>query len=123
MGLYLLVADGWRNVFRSAWWMRPLTALVVVAAVALPWYVWVGYRTDGEWLRKFFIEFNLRPFQQPILTHGDTSFLNSTLAIVASILYFFYHIPAILVGFFPWSVFLGPTLLDTIGRRRTGVRL
>ena len=96
--------------------MRPVTALVVVAAVALPWYVWVGVRTDGQWLRKFFIEFNLRPFRQPILTHGDTSFLNSTLAVVASIVYFFYHIPAILVGFFPWSVFLGPTLVDTIGR-------
>ena len=118
MGLYLLVADGWRNVFRSAWWMRPFTAIVVVAAVALPWYVWVGVRTDGEWLRKFFIEFNLRPFKQPILGHGDASSLDRALAVLVSISYYFYHVPAVLVGFFPWSVFLGPTLVDTVQRIR-----
>jgi 4-amino-4-deoxy-L-arabinose transferase-like glycosyltransferase len=118
MGLYLLAADGWRKVLRSAWWMRPFTALAVIAAVALPWYVCVGIRTDGEWLRKFFVEFNLRPFRQPILTHGDTSFLTSTLAVLVSILYYFYHVPVILVGFFPWSVFLGPTVIDVTGRIR-----
>ena len=120
MGLYLLVADGWRNLFRSAWWMRPFTALVVVAAVALPWYVWVGYRTEGEWLRKFFIEFNLRPFKQPILGHGDANayFLHRTAAILVSLSYYLYHIPAILVGFFPWSVLLGPTVIDVVRRIR-----
>lgn len=120
MGLYLLVADGWRNLFRSAWWMRPLTAIVVVAAVAVPWYAWVGYRTDGEWLRKFFIEFNLRPFKQPILGHGDGSsyFLHRTVAILVSLSYYLYHIPAILVGFFPWSVLLGPTVVDIVRRVR-----
>ena len=120
MALYLLAADGWRNLFRSAWWMRPFTAIAVVAAVALPWYVMVGMRTEGEWLRKFFVEFNLRPFQQPILGHGDASsyYLDRTLAILVSLSYYFYHVPAILVGFFPWSVFLGPTLVDTIGRIR-----
>jgi 4-amino-4-deoxy-L-arabinose transferase-like glycosyltransferase len=125
MGLYLLVADGWRNVLRSAWWMRPLTAVVVIAAVAVPWYALVGYRTDGEWLRKFFIEFNLRPLSQPILGHGDTSFLTSTLALLASIAYYFYHVPAVLVGFFPWSVFLGPTLVGLVAllRKKGGLFL
>lgn len=120
MGLYLLVADGWRNLFRSAWWMRPFTAIVVVAAVALPWYVWVGIDTHGEWLRKFFIEFNLRPFKQPILGHGDgdSFILDRTLAILVSLSYYLYHIPAILVGFFPWSVLLGPTVVDIVRRIR-----
>ena len=118
MGLYLLVANGWRNVFRSAWQMRPLMAIIVIAAVALPWYVMVGIRTDGEWLRKFFIEFNLRPFKQPILSHGDVSMFSSALAVLVSILYYFYQVPAVLVGFFPWSVFLGPTLADVTQRIR-----
>jgi 4-amino-4-deoxy-L-arabinose transferase-like glycosyltransferase len=123
MGLYLLVADGWRNVLQSAWWMRPFTAVVVIAAVAVPWYAMVGYRTDGEWLRKFFIEFNLRPLKQPILGHGDTSFLTSSLAVLVSILYYFYHVPAVLVGFFPWSVFLGPTLIGVLWllRKKSGL--
>jgi len=120
MGLYLLVVGGWRKLLWSAWWMRPLTALVVIAAVALPWYVWVGIQTDGRWLREFFFEFNLRPFKQPILGHGDASSLQRTLAFLISLLYYFYHIPALLVGFFPWSVFLGPTLIETFRRVRRG---
>jgi 4-amino-4-deoxy-L-arabinose transferase-like glycosyltransferase len=116
MGLFLLAADGWRNLFRSAWSIRPLTGLLVMAAVALPWYVWVGVRTDGEWLRRFFLEFNLRPFKQPIQGHGAASSLDQLRAAFVSILYYFFHVPAILVGFFPWSVFLGPTLVDTFQR-------
>ena len=73
----------------------------------------VGRETHWEWPRKFFLEFNLRPFKQPILSHGDVSFLNKTLAVFASIAYYFYYIPAILYGFFPWSVFMVPTLLET----------
>jgi 4-amino-4-deoxy-L-arabinose transferase-like glycosyltransferase len=106
MGLYLLVVNGWWNLLRSAWWMRPFTAIVVVAAVAVPWYVLVGVRTDGEWLRKFFIDFNLRPFKQPIQGHGGW------------LLSYLFHIPGILFGFFPWAVFLGPTLVDTVQRLR-----
>ncbi len=89
-----------------------------MAAVAVPWYVWVGIETHGEWPRKFFIEFNLRPFKQPILSHGDVSSFDRATAILVSILYYFYHIPAVLCGFFPWAVFLGPTLVDTIRRIR-----
>jgi 4-amino-4-deoxy-L-arabinose transferase-like glycosyltransferase len=118
MGLFLLLDRGWRNLLRSAWWMRPFTALIVVAAVAAPWYVWVGLRTDWEWPRQFFLEFNLRPFRQPILGHGEASSLHRALTGLVSILYYFYHVPAILVGFFPWSVLLGPTLADTIQRIR-----
>ncbi len=114
MGLYLLVTNGWRNAFRSAWQMRPFTAILVMAAVAVPWYAWVGVRTDGEWLRRFFIDFNLRPFKQPILSHGDVSSLDHAMAVLASIAYYFYHVPALLVGFFPWAVFIGPMLVDTV---------
>lgn len=121
MGLYMLLADGWRNVLRSVWWLRPFTAIAVVAAVAVPWYVMVGIRTDGEWLRKFFIEFNLRPFKQPILGHGDGSsyFLHRTTAMLISLSYYLYHIPAILAGFFPWSILLGPTVVDIVRRVRS----
>jgi len=118
MGLFLLVARGWRKLLSSARWMRPVTALLVVAAVAVPWYAWVGVRTHGEWLRVFFVEFNLRPFRQPILSHGDVSSFDFAMAALVSILYYFYQIPAVLCGFFPWAVFLGPTLADTIQRIR-----
>jgi 4-amino-4-deoxy-L-arabinose transferase-like glycosyltransferase len=122
MGLFLLSVNGWRSFFRAAWWLRPFTMLVVIAAVAAPWYVAVGYQTDWEWPKKFFFEFNLRPFQKPILGHGDASSLNRALAALVSFLYYFYYIPAILAGFFPWSVFLGPTLVDVVRRLKEGRR-
>ena len=106
MGLFLLAINGWRSFFRSAWWMRPFTMILVIAVVAVPWYVAVGCQTNWEWPRQFIRDFCLRPFQKPIQGHGD-----ATTAIV-SILYYFYQIPAVLVGFFPWSVFLGPTLVE-----------
>ena len=116
LGVFLLFNDGWRNLPRAVWNMRPITGILVLAVVALPWYIEVGRRTDWAWPRQFLLEFNLRPFQQPILGHGDTSSFDRLLAAFVSFLYYFYQIPAVLIGFFPWSVFLGPTLVDVVGR-------
>jgi len=91
------------NIFRAAWQMQPVTAIVVLAVVALPWYVWVGLRTDGEWLKQFFTKFNVGPFLAPSLGHHGP---------------FYYHFLVILVGFFPWSVFLGSAIVAAV--RRTG---
>jgi 4-amino-4-deoxy-L-arabinose transferase-like glycosyltransferase len=118
MGLFLLVRDGWRNLFRSAWRMRPLTGIVVLAVVAGSWYFEVGRRTGWEWPRQFLLEFNLRPFQKPILGHGDVSSFQRVGAVLVSVLYYFYQVPAVLIGFFPWSVFLGPTLVETVRQLR-----
>jgi hypothetical protein len=121
MGLYLLVASadrqdvghaergmtwrkrsyGWlsraahvfspRAIATAVWQMRPLTALAVVAAVALPWYVAVGFQTSGDWLVGFFGHHNVGRFAQPLEGHSGP---------------FFYYVIAIAVGFFPWSIFL-----------------
>jgi 4-amino-4-deoxy-L-arabinose transferase-like glycosyltransferase len=91
------------NFLRSLWQLRPITAAAVVLAVALPWYLLVGLRSQGVWLEQFFAKFNLRPFMQPILGHSGP---------------FWLHIPYLLIGFFPWSVFLGPTIIEMIRRIR-----
>ena len=78
--------------------MRPLTAVAVVIAVALPWYVAVDRATHGQWLQQFFQHFNVQPFREPSYGHAGP---------------FYYHFLVIFVGFFPWSMFLGRTLLDT----------
>ena len=114
LGLYLLLTGGWRNIFRSAWAMRPVAALVVVGAIVVPWCVLVQQQTGGRWLPEFLINFNLRPFRQPIQTHGDVSFFRHGLDILASVAYCFYHVPSVLVGFFPWSVFLGPAIVQAV---------
>ena len=78
------------HFLRTCWSMRPLTAVAVVLAVAAPWYAWVGWRTDGEFLRVFFWDHNLGRAAQPMEGHSGGPW--------------FYPV-AILVGFFPWSVF------------------
>ncbi len=91
------------NLCRAAWQMRPLTATLVVLAVAAPWYVLVGLRTDGVWLDEFFGKHNLQRALQPFETHSGP---------------IYYYLLAILVGFFPWSVFLGPSLANMVQRLR-----
>ena len=94
------------NFLRSLWQMRPLTGVVVVALVAAPWFVLVGMRNEF-WLQEFFARFNLRPFTEPILGHSGP---------------IWYHIPAILIGFFPWAIFLGPAGSDVVGHLRRNDR-
>jgi hypothetical protein len=81
---------------RAGWALRPITALFVTALVAGPWYYLVGVRTNGEWLRGFFLEHNLSRAMSPMEGH-DGSFL-------------FYPV-ALLVGTFPWSVLAIPIVL------------
>ena len=88
-----------RSVLRVAWQMRPLTGVLIVGAVALPWYVLVSLRTDGAWLAEFLGEQNLGRALRPLQGHGGP---------------FYYYLPAIVIGFFPWSVFLGPSLVESV---------
>ena len=94
IGVYRALGPG--NFFRSLWQLKPLTGVVVVLAVAGPWFVMVGLR-DDQWLAQFFGKFNWRPFTEPILGHSGPCW---------------YHVPAILIGFFPWSIFMVPVLMD-----------
>jgi 4-amino-4-deoxy-L-arabinose transferase-like glycosyltransferase len=75
----------------TAWSMRPLTMVLVVGAIAAPWYVLVDIQTGGAWTRGFFGYENLARFQTAMEGHRGPVF---------------YYILAILVGFFPWSIVL-----------------
>ncbi|HUY35191.1 MAG TPA: glycosyltransferase family 39 protein [Pirellulales bacterium] len=122
IGLYLLCAKQWAVTVRGsrirwwkrsvralspraccevAWQMRPWTALAVVAAIALPWYLAVGLRSDGDWLAGYLGTHNIGRFLKPMEGHQ--------VPIV-------YYIPAVALGFFPWSVFL-PLGLSHLARR------
>lgn len=118
IGAYLFLTEGRRGFLPALWRLRPLTGLLITALVALPWYVLVTLRTEGQWLRVFLLEFNLRPFKQPILGHGEVGLVAYGWRLLLHLLYYFYHLPALLVGFFPWSVFLGPTFLAVYYRIR-----
>jgi 4-amino-4-deoxy-L-arabinose transferase-like glycosyltransferase len=107
-----------RSIFRpfeplhfltTCWYMRPLTAIFAAAAIAVPWYWAVGLATEGEFLQRFFWTENvMRAAGTAMEGHRGN---------------LFYYPIAILVGFFPWSLFAGPLVID-LGlqlRRREGV--
>ena len=68
--------------------------LVVVALIALPWYLAVTFATNGAWPRSFFFHQSIEGTVRS--TEGETSFLLSPL----------YQFVLLHVGCFPWSVFL-----------------
>lgn len=93
-----------RNVFWAIGKLRPLTAIVVVGVVVLPWYLLVNARTDGVFLQRFLGEQNFLRALRPMDGHSGP---------------IFYYLIAILVGFFPWSVFLLSAWAQ-LGRRLNG---
>jgi 4-amino-4-deoxy-L-arabinose transferase-like glycosyltransferase len=96
---------GPRHFVATLWSMRPLTLIVVVTAVALPWYWAVGVATEGEFLRAFLLEHNLHRATGVMEGH-DGNFL--------------FYPAAILIGFFPWSIFAVPLVLDVRAQQRSG---
>ncbi|MBI3412254.1 MAG: glycosyltransferase family 39 protein, partial [Planctomycetes bacterium] len=75
---------------RGVGWM-----LLAWCLVALPWYIWVALETKADFLRGFLMNHNVNRFLSPMEHHDGSP------------LYF----PAVLlVGFAPWSIFLGLAL-------------
>ncbi len=73
---------------------RSLMAAGAFCLVALPWYLWVGAETKGEWLLQFWLRHN----------YGRT-----TTALEGHRGGVWYYALALFGGLAPWSIFLGPT--------------
>jgi 4-amino-4-deoxy-L-arabinose transferase-like glycosyltransferase len=81
--------------------MRPLTLILTVLAVALPWYAWVAVRTHGVWWHDFFWEHNVQRFMASREGHHG---------------WFLFPPLTLMAFFFPWSLIL-PVALATVIRR------
>src|SRR3954469_11664933 len=122
IGCYLLLFDGveaapaeWGRLRRLFWRFSPgrvfgiirmlrlVWGLPLVLVVALPWYVAVGIKTNGEWLRGFLGTHNVARFMQPMEHHRGLPI---------------YYLVAILLGFFPGSVFLPVGMWSMLGAVR-----
>ncbi len=87
----------WPTYFlRTVWRMRPLTAIVAVVLIAGPWYVLVGQRTNGEFLREFFFVQNVGRASYAMDSHQGP---------------FFYYLLAVCVGTFPWCILVWPSIV------------
>src|SRR5262249_7199701 len=85
--------------------LRPFTALLIVSLISIPWYAWVGVRTDGAWLQGFFGTHNFGRFLKPMEGHGG------------SVLY---YLISLFPGCFPWSIFLPLAVVQLVRRIRSG---
>lgn len=90
---------------KTALAMHPFLLLAIVLLVALPWYYWVGLRTEGDFLSLFFLREHLG--------RSTTAFENHSGGI------WFYPL-SILIGFFPWSLFWLPVSIILYRRQTTG---
>ncbi len=89
------------RILRAGLAMRLILGTAVVLIVALPWYVMVGVQTDGAWLRGFLGDHNVGRFLESKENHGGPVF---------------YYAIVLLVGCFPWSVFLPLAVWQLRGR-------
>ncbi len=100
------------HFLKTCWAMRPVTALLVCAAVAAPWYWLVHEATHGEWTRGFFLTHNLGRATNAMEGHGGPAGLY--------FVYLLYYPVMILAAFFPWSCFILPTIVAGRARRHSG---
>lgn len=92
-----------RRLLSIAGAIRLAPGTLIALAIAAPWYIAVGIETDGAWLQGFLGNHNVNRFLQPMENHRGP---------------IVYYPLAILVGFFPGSVFLPAALWGGIRRLR-----
>jgi 4-amino-4-deoxy-L-arabinose transferase-like glycosyltransferase len=73
--------------------LHVFAGLSLALAISAPWYIWVGLRTDGEWLHGFFWEHNVSRAVNAMEGHRGG---------------IWYYPAAALIGLFPWSLLLIP---------------
>jgi 4-amino-4-deoxy-L-arabinose transferase-like glycosyltransferase len=71
---------------------RLLWGALAFLLVALPWYGWVAADTKGAFVRGFFEKHNVNRYLHPLENHGGP---------------FYYYLGILVLGFAPWSAFLG----------------
>jgi 4-amino-4-deoxy-L-arabinose transferase-like glycosyltransferase len=80
---------------------RLMWGILAFVSVALPWYVWVGVETHGEFLRDFLWKHNIDRALDPMENHYGPPY---------------YYLIALALGFVPWCAFFGPALYYAAGR-------
>lgn len=83
--------------------LHVFTGAAIVALIALPWYIAVAVQTHGEWVTGFLGTHNIGRFMQPLEHHRGLPI---------------YYPIAIIIGFFPASIFLPVALWSSFTTAR-----
>ena len=92
VGLFLIFIGELKRVFLY----QPVTGLLGVLLISLPWYALIHIETSGEWTRGFFTTHNIRRFSEPMEGHGGP---------------FLVTLGYVLLGLLPFSFYLPQALL------------
>jgi len=82
----------WQREWRMAWDRRWFVAFWCFALTAMPWYIWVGIETKGEFLIGFLWRHNVERGMTAMENHRGFPG---------------YYLVILLIGTMPWSIFLG----------------
>lgn len=102
LGYFLLTAP--KKILSSIFSLQPLLAIAFLLVITVPYYVWAHIGTNGEFTNAFFLRQNL----------------GRMVGVVNHVNPFWWYIPVVLGGFFPWSlcaVGAGPFLLKFFKKR------
>ena len=89
--LYLLFTKNFtlKNVVQ----LKPWFGILLMAAVALPWYYLVHIHTNGDWTRGFFLEHNVSRFEEPVDNHSGPFIVTFLFVILGMFPFFFFWHP------------------------------
>lgn len=79
-------------------WKHLLAGLIFITLINLPWYLSAHLITDGQFTKSFFITNGLNIFTNINSNHNFN---------------WWYFLPTIIIGLFPWSFFLLPSFYNT----------
>ncbi|MFZ5587741.1 MAG: ArnT family glycosyltransferase [Thermodesulfobacteriota bacterium] len=103
----LIYAALQRRLWRTLKSARIHWGLIIFLAINLPWYGLAFWRLGEEFWRAFFVSQNLRRFSEVLLGHGGG---------------FFYYLPVVLLGFWPFSAAALPGLGAALFKNRREAR-
>jgi len=98
VGIFAATQRSWQVIWKTLW----LPGILLFCIVALPWYVLVQIR-NPQFFRVFIWEHNLARFGTNVFHHPEP---------------FWYYLPVTLVGWLPWMVFVGASLVWAVRKLR-----
>lgn len=92
VAIFLWLRGGmWESLSRLPWWRMAAVFLAIVA----PWYLLELHARGWAFVEGFFLKHNVRRFTGVISGHAGP---------------FYYYVPVVAVGFFPWTSLLVPAV-------------
>ncbi|MEA2062164.1 MAG: hypothetical protein U9P14_00575, partial [Gemmatimonadota bacterium] len=105
--LFMLTCGRLRQSLRRVPWLAGTLILIVIC---LPWYLAVNFRSDFEFYRVFILQHNLHRFFGKVDAAGQ------------HVEPFYYYLPVLLAGFYPWSFYTIQAVLAPGARFISGLR-